>query len=69
MSYTAVITGGSKGIGADIAQALLEREYTVVSVAGTTLIYATQICIPIAQIYWTRMLFLKWPRRLQMTTR
>ena len=33
MSYTAVITGGSKGIGADIAQALLEREYTVVSVA------------------------------------
>ena len=33
MSYTAVITGGNKGIGADIAQALLEREYKVVSVA------------------------------------
>ena len=33
MSHTAVITGGNKGIGADLAQALLDRDYTVVSVA------------------------------------
>ena len=33
MSYTAVITGGNKGCGADLARALLERDYTVVSVA------------------------------------
>ena len=32
-SYTAVITGGSKGIGADLAQRLLERGYRVVSIA------------------------------------
>ena len=31
--FTAVITGGNKGIGADLAQRLLERGYTVVSVA------------------------------------
>lgn len=30
--YTAVITGGSKGIGADLADRLLEQGYTVVSV-------------------------------------
>lgn len=33
MSYTAVITGGSKGIGADLAARLLERYYTVISIA------------------------------------
>lgn len=33
MSYTAVITGGNKGIGADLAKALLERDYSVVSIA------------------------------------
>ncbi|MBO6814886.1 MAG: SDR family oxidoreductase [Rhizobiaceae bacterium] len=33
MTYTAVITGGNKGIGADLAQALLERDYEVVSVS------------------------------------
>lgn len=32
-SYTAVITGGNKGIGADLADQLLAREYTVISVA------------------------------------
>ncbi len=32
-NYTAVITGGSKGIGADLAQRLLERGYRVVSIA------------------------------------
>ncbi|SFP98949.1 SDR family NAD(P)-dependent oxidoreductase [Tranquillimonas alkanivorans] len=31
--YTAVITGGNKGIGADLAQRLLEQGYTVVSIA------------------------------------
>ncbi|QBY01375.1 SDR family oxidoreductase [Rhodophyticola sp. CCM32] len=31
--YTAIITGGNKGIGADLAAALLERDYTVISVA------------------------------------
>ena len=30
---TAVITGGNKGIGADLAQALLARNYKVISVA------------------------------------
>lgn len=33
MSYTAVITGGNKGIGADLGRALLDCGYTVVSVA------------------------------------
>lgn len=33
MNHTAVITGGNKGIGADLAQCLLERGYTVVSIA------------------------------------
>lgn len=31
--FTAVITGGNKGIGADIATRLLEKGYRVVSVA------------------------------------
>lgn len=31
--FTAVITGGNKGIGADLADCLLERGYSVVSVA------------------------------------
>ena len=31
--YTAVITGASKGIGADLAQRLLERGYRVISIA------------------------------------
>jgi NAD(P)-dependent dehydrogenase (short-subunit alcohol dehydrogenase family) len=33
MTYTAVITGASKGIGLDLAQRLLEKGYKVVSVA------------------------------------
>lgn len=33
MTYTALITGGNKGIGADLAQRLLERDYRVVSVS------------------------------------
>ena len=33
MSYTAVITGGNKGIGGDLAACLLERGYTVISIA------------------------------------
>lgn len=33
MTYTAVITGGNKGIGADTARALLDRGYTVVSLS------------------------------------
>jgi NAD(P)-dependent dehydrogenase (short-subunit alcohol dehydrogenase family) len=33
---TAVITGGNKGIGADLAQALLARNYKVISVARRT---------------------------------
>jgi 3-oxoacyl-[acyl-carrier protein] reductase len=32
-NFTAVITGGNKGIGADLADRLLEQGYTVVSVA------------------------------------
>ena len=31
--YTAVITGGNKGIGADLAARLLEKDYRVISVA------------------------------------
>jgi len=31
--YTAVITGGSKGIGADLAKRLLDKGYTVVSIS------------------------------------
>lgn len=31
--YTAVITGGNKGIGADLSERLLEKNYTVISVA------------------------------------
>ena len=31
--YTALITGGNKGIGADLASRLLNQGYTVVSVA------------------------------------
>jgi NAD(P)-dependent dehydrogenase (short-subunit alcohol dehydrogenase family) len=33
MTYTAVITGGNKGCGADLAARLLERDYTVISIA------------------------------------
>ncbi|MEL6234765.1 MAG: SDR family NAD(P)-dependent oxidoreductase, partial [Pseudomonadota bacterium] len=33
MSHTAVITGGSKGIGADLARALIARDYRVISIA------------------------------------
>lgn len=33
MKHTAIITGGNQGIGADLAQALLDRDYTVISVA------------------------------------
>lgn len=33
MNYTAVITGGNKGCGADLAARLLERDYRVISVA------------------------------------
>ncbi|WP_313137677.1 SDR family NAD(P)-dependent oxidoreductase [Paracoccus jeotgali] len=33
MDYTAVITGGNKGIGADLAQAMLQRGWQVVSLA------------------------------------
>jgi len=36
MSYTAVITGGSQGIGADLAKALLDKGYRVVCVARHT---------------------------------
>lgn len=36
MSYTAAITGGYKGIGGDLAQCLLERGYTLVSIAPHT---------------------------------
>ena len=31
--FTAVVTGGNKGIGADLAEKLLGQGYTVVSVA------------------------------------
>jgi NAD(P)-dependent dehydrogenase (short-subunit alcohol dehydrogenase family) len=34
--YTALITGGSKGIGADLAKRLLERDYAVISMARHT---------------------------------
>ena len=34
--YTAVITGGSKGIGLDLAERLLDKGYTVVSIARGT---------------------------------
>lgn len=34
--YTALITGGSKGIGADLGQRLVERGYTVISLSRGT---------------------------------
>ncbi len=33
MNHTAVITGGSKGIGLELAERLLEKDYTVISIA------------------------------------
>lgn len=33
MTYTAVITGGNQGIGADLAAVLLEQDYKVISIA------------------------------------
>ena len=36
MTHTALITGGSQGIGADLAQALLARDYFVISLARGT---------------------------------
>ena len=33
MKHTAVITGGSKGIGLDLAKRLLDLDYTVISIA------------------------------------
>ena len=33
MTHTAVITGGNQGIGADLAQALLDQNYKVISIA------------------------------------
>ena len=32
-NYTAIITGGSKGIGADLASRLIDKDYTVVSIS------------------------------------
>lgn len=42
--YTAVITGGSKGIGADLAHRLLERGYRVVSIARNTAEWSAEGC-------------------------
>lgn len=42
--HTAVITGGSKGIGADLAQRLLERGYRVVSIARNTADWSAEGC-------------------------
>jgi len=42
--HTAVITGGSKGIGADLAQRLLERGYRVVSIARNTAEWSAEGC-------------------------
>jgi len=43
-TYTAVITGGSKGIGADLAHRLLERGYRVVSIARNTADWSAKGC-------------------------
>ncbi|MDF3416451.1 SDR family oxidoreductase [Sulfitobacter sp. M57] len=43
-TYTAVITGGSKGIGADLAHRLLERGYRVVSIARNTADWSAEGC-------------------------
>lgn len=43
-NYTAVITGGSKGIGADLAHRLLERGYRVVSIARNTADWSAEGC-------------------------
>ncbi|MEN8893331.1 MAG: SDR family NAD(P)-dependent oxidoreductase, partial [Planktotalea arctica] len=32
-THTAIITGGSKGIGADLGRRLIEKGYTVVSLS------------------------------------
>ena len=42
--HTAVITGGSKGIGADLAHRLLERGYTVISIDRTPADWQAEGC-------------------------
>lgn len=46
-SYTAVITGGSAGIGADLCQHYIEKGYTVISLARKTLSWTHERLIQI----------------------
>jgi NAD(P)-dependent dehydrogenase (short-subunit alcohol dehydrogenase family) len=46
-NYTALITGGSKGIGADLAQRLLEKGYTVLSLSRGTPDWSHDRLVPV----------------------
>ena len=43
--YTAIVTGGSTGIGEDICRKMLDQGYTVISMFWVGLIYITSVLL------------------------